>query len=200
MGPFSASSRGRVGVNVGPVSAYGGGGRGGGGCLGFLVFVIGFVAVMWSLSLWGHAIHLTPSWHQLMHHDDAWLHRHYPKVGLRYLAALAILVAVVAAIVLLIKAALAPGRERAAQLERTMLAQRREELALEHQEWLDGPPPPFHPPGRITQTWLEDNVPDMHPGQIPMLVTEMKARGWNEDRIAQRVEHLIPEAHRPPAS
>src|SRR3954471_24571747 len=77
MGPFSVSSRGRVGVSAGPVSFYGGGSRrsrSNDSLLARLVaicVVIGIVVVvvMWPLSLWGHAIHLTPSWHQLMHRN-----------------------------------------------------------------------------------------------------------------------------------
>src|ERR1022692_4309005 len=53
---------------------------------------------MWPLSLWGHAIQLTPSWHQLMHRDHIWMHQHYPLVGLRYLGAFALLFVVLAAV------------------------------------------------------------------------------------------------------
>jgi hypothetical protein len=195
IGSASISSRGRVGASVGPFSASTGPRRsgGGGGCFAeFLVIGVIMIAVMWPLSLWGHAIHLTPSWHQLMHHDKAWLHRHYPMVGLRYVGAFVALGTAVAAIVVAVQAALAPRRERALQQEREMLAERAKVLASEHQEWLNGPPPPFQPPGRFTQSWLEDNVPHLHPGQIPMLVAELRARGWKEDRIAQRVEPLVP--------
>lgn len=96
VGPFSVSSRGRVGVRAGPVSVYGGGrrrrnsgGSGAGvGCLGVLIGLAVIVfAVMWPLSLAGHALGLTPSWHQLMNRDHVWEHQHYPLVGLRYLGA-----------------------------------------------------------------------------------------------------------------
>ena len=58
MGPFSVSSRGRVGVNAGPVSFYGGGSRrsssGGGGLLaGLIALGVLIIVVMWPLSLWG---------------------------------------------------------------------------------------------------------------------------------------------------
>src|SRR3954471_4511539 len=103
LGPFSASSRGRVGVRAGPVSWYGGGRRGNDpGLLGPLIGVailIGIVVfvVMWPLSLWGHAIHLTPSWHQLMHRNHHWMHHHYPLAGLRYIGAFVLLVAALVA-------------------------------------------------------------------------------------------------------
>jgi hypothetical protein len=72
------------------------------GMLIVAVLVVGAIifAVMWPLSLWGHALHLTPSWHQLMHRDKAWLHHHYPLVGLRYLAAAGALLTVVLVVVL----------------------------------------------------------------------------------------------------
>ena len=47
---------------------------------------------MWPLSLWGHAVHATPSWHQLMNRDHVWMHEHYPLVALRYLVAAVLLV------------------------------------------------------------------------------------------------------------
>jgi hypothetical protein len=81
LGPFSVSSRGRVGVRVGPVSAYGGGRRGSSGSewgeWGVLIGAFTAVAVVvfvviWLLSLFGHAIGFTPSWHQLKHRDKAW--------------------------------------------------------------------------------------------------------------------------------
>jgi hypothetical protein len=76
------------------------------GALIVAVLVVGAIifAVMWPLSLWGHALHLTPSWHQLMHRDKAWLHHHYPLVGLRYLAAAAILLAVTVTVVVTVLA------------------------------------------------------------------------------------------------
>jgi hypothetical protein len=198
MGPFSASTSGRVGVNAGPIGLYGGGRRrrsgGGGGSFFGLLLAVGIVifVVMWPLSLWGHAIHLTPSWHQLMNRDKAWLHEHYPLIGLRYVGAGAALLATIAAIAVGINAATAP--ERARQAERTAAEQaaREHERQLAYQRWLDAPPPPFRPPARFTQAWLEDNVPDLHPGQVPMLLAELRARGWNDARIAQRVTPLLP--------
>jgi hypothetical protein len=190
MGPFSVSSRGRVGVNAGPVSFYGGGSRrsssGGGGVLAFLigVAVLMFV-VMWPLSLWGHAIHLTPSWHQLMHRDKAWMHEHYALVGLRYLGA-ALLLFVLAA------ATVAPLVRRERERQSELAAQRAHEATLARQVWLDGPAPPLPLPSRFTQNWIAANVPYLHPGQVPVLLAEMRARGWSEERIDQRVRPYLP--------
>src|SRR4051794_7954844 len=55
------------------------------------LLALAFTVVMWPLSLWGHAIHLTPSWHQLMNRDHDWMHKHYPLVGLRYVGAAVLL-------------------------------------------------------------------------------------------------------------
>src|SRR3954471_4537547 len=102
VGPLSVSSRGRVGVNAGPVGVYGGGGRGSSdGCAGLIAIALAIgliiVVVMWPLSTFGHAIHMTPSWHQLMNRDKAWMHEHYPLVGLRYAGTAALLLGLVVA-------------------------------------------------------------------------------------------------------
>src|SRR4051794_28356517 len=61
-----------------------------------VIIVIGLLimAVMWTLSLFGHAVGLTPTYHDVMNRDKAWLHVHYPNVGWRYtLTALLLLAA-----------------------------------------------------------------------------------------------------------
>lgn len=101
IGPFTASTRGRVGVSAGGIGVSGraSGGRG----LGFIEFLIlaaiAIVVVMWPLCLWGHTIGLTPSWHELWHRDHAWMHEHYSLVGLRYATAAVLLGAAIAAMV-----------------------------------------------------------------------------------------------------
>jgi hypothetical protein len=59
---------------------------GGWGSVLAVLIVIGLVivAVMWSLSLVGHAVGLTPTYHDVMNRDKQWLHEHYPNVGWRY--------------------------------------------------------------------------------------------------------------------
>jgi hypothetical protein len=153
--------------------------------------VIGIVVVvvMWPLSLWGHAIHLTPSWHQLMHRNKAWMHAHYPLVGLRYVAAAALLALVTGAPIAAIAIPAARDRrERAAWAAK----QRARQAELAHQAWLAGPPPPLTMPGRFTQNWITENVPHLHPGQVPELLREMRARGWTDARIEQRVRPYLP--------
>src|SRR3954470_15602646 len=94
LGPASISSSGRVGLNMGPVSVYGGGRRGGGGgALFAAMLALGavVVVVMWPLCLWGHMLHLTPSWHQLMNRDHVWMQHHYAHVVWRFIAAAVLL-------------------------------------------------------------------------------------------------------------
>jgi hypothetical protein len=148
---------------------------------GIVVFL-----VMWPLSLWGHAIHLTPSWHQLMHRDKAWLHEHYPLVGLRYVIAAILLIA---ALVALLGPISTRMNERAA--ERAAEERRREAEAF--RAWLAAPAPPLAFPARFTQNWLAENVPYLHPGHVPLLLAELRARGWTDTRIEQRVIPYLPD-------
>jgi hypothetical protein len=197
VGPFSVSSSGRVGASAGPFSVYGGGRRGSGGGLSALMAVLVatalvIVAVMWPLSLWGHAIHLTPSWHQLMNRNHHWLHQHYALVGLRYIgAALLLLVALVVAALPFAGAVERRAQEREREAA-AAAAERRRQAELEHQRWLDSPPPPLVVPGRFTQRWIVENVPALHPGQIPPLMDELKSRGWTDEKIALRVVPYLP--------
>jgi hypothetical protein len=143
-----------------------------------LLLVLGIVitVVMWPLSLWGHAIHLTPSWDQLLNRDKEWMHEHYPLVGLRYVGA---------AVLLLFGLGLASVPFWGVIKRRAAVRQRQALLA--HQRWLGSPPPPLQLPARFTQRWIEENVPYLHPRQVPALIDELHARGWKDDRIAQRV-------------
>lgn len=228
LGPVSLSSTGRVGVKAGPVYVSGGGRRrrrgstssgGWGAVLLFLialavVALIFLYAVVWPLSLWGHAIHLTPSWHQLMHRDHTWMHEHYPLVGLRYLEAFGLLLLLLAAIFVAVAVPVKRGqaeRERLAaaqaierrrqahalavereQQVRKQAAQRLRSLLLARERWLEGPPPPLQLPGRFTQTWIARNVPELHPGQVPVLLEELRRRGWSEPDIERRVAPYLP--------
>src|SRR3954470_17467916 len=141
VGPLSVSSRGRVGVNAGPVGVYGGGGRGSSdGCAGLIAIALAIgliiVVVMWPLSTFGHAIHMTPSWHQLMNRDKAWMHEHYPLVGLRYLGAAVLLgIAVLTVLAPALNKQAERASLRAAEAERVRIA--------EYQRWLQSPPPPI---------------------------------------------------------
>jgi hypothetical protein len=62
--------------------------------IGALILGAIVIAVMWPLSLVGHAIHLTPNFPQLMRHDHAWEHQHYPLIFLRYLLVVALIAAI----------------------------------------------------------------------------------------------------------
>ena len=54
------------------------------------ILLIVILVMMWPLTLFGHALGMTPSWHQLWNRNHVWMHHHYPLVGLRYLGATAI--------------------------------------------------------------------------------------------------------------
>jgi hypothetical protein len=59
--------------------------------------------------------------------------------------------------------------------------------AEHHQEWLSGPAPVLTVPSRFTAKWISENVPYLHPGQVPVLVREMQRRGWSDEKIAEQV-------------
>jgi hypothetical protein len=74
---------------------------------------------------------------------------------------------------------------RGLRAEHAAAAKKQRELQV--QQWLRSPPPPLPLPGRFTDNWFAANVPSLHPGQVPVLLAEMRARGWTNQRIAQRV-------------
>jgi hypothetical protein len=184
------------------------------------VIALVVIAIMWALSLLGHAIGLTPTWHQLMHRNHVWEHQHYPLVGLRYVGTIAIVIGTLVAVTLLLRAKARRGAAERSRLaaqqtaEQNRLAAERaaeqnrlaaegaaewERLAAEneaeqerrnlaaHQAWLSGPPPFLHVPGRFTQNWIVQNVPGLHAGQIPVLLDELRRRGWTDGDIDRRV-------------
>ncbi|HEY3969786.1 MAG TPA: hypothetical protein VGL79_00175 [Solirubrobacteraceae bacterium] len=87
------------------------------GALLAVIIAVGIVifAVMWPLSLWGQAIELTPSWHQLMHRNHTWMHEHYPLVGLRYVGAAVLLILTLAVLSMPL---LGSAKKRAAEQQR----------------------------------------------------------------------------------
>jgi hypothetical protein len=215
VGPVSVSSTGRVGVKAGPVYVAGGGRRrrssgssgssGAGAALFVLLIVVAIVifAVMWPLSLWGHAIGLTPSWHQLMHRNHLWMHQHYPLVVLRYFGAFVLLLLTMVAVA---TPFIVQGNKRKAeqqQLAAQRVAQQKQQAVeraaeeqrqarIAHERWLAGPPPPLTMPGRFTQAWFARNLRGMHPGQIPVLMDELRRRGWSDGDIESRVNPYLP--------
>jgi hypothetical protein len=58
-------------------------------------------------------------------------------------------------------------------LAATMAKSNSKRRQAEYQAWLAGPPPPFSPPRRFTQKWIAENVPSLHPGQVPLLLDEL---------------------------
>jgi hypothetical protein len=57
--------------------------------------------------------------------------------------------------------------------------------------WLAGPPPPLNYPGRVTENWLAGHVPYLHPGQVPMLMRELRSRGWSDQKLDDRVGRYL---------
>jgi hypothetical protein len=74
-----------------------------GGCLAliaiFLAIALVYAGVLWGLSLVGHAVGFTPSWHQVTHRHDAWMDQHYPNAVGRYLLLFTFLVAMTALLI-----------------------------------------------------------------------------------------------------
>jgi hypothetical protein len=139
-----------------------------------------------------------------MHRDHTWMHKHYPLVGLRYVGAAVLLILTLAVLSMPL---LASAKKRAAEQQRLASEQaaKREQQAREraaeqahqariaHEQWLADPPPPLQLPGRFTQTWITQHVPHLHPGQVPVLITELRRRGWTDPDIDQRVMPYIIE-------
>jgi hypothetical protein len=76
-----------------------------GGCFavfGLLLLVGGVIlAVVWFVSLVGHALDLTPTYPEIDRHDGAWIRAHYDEVALGYvLTVLTLLVGLPASIAL----------------------------------------------------------------------------------------------------
>jgi hypothetical protein len=78
-------------------------------------------------------------------------------------------------------------RNEAQKLARTQA----EAHAEAQRKWLQSPAPPLVVPLRFSEQWFAANIPRMHPGQIPVLVEEMHARGWTDQRIAQRIGRYL---------
>jgi hypothetical protein len=88
-------------------------------------------------------------------------------------------------VVVIIMAVAGSNQKKQRQAERTAAAER---IQLEAQHrWLDGPPPALQVPGRFTENWFAENVPSLHPGQVPALLEELHERGWTDQRIEKRV-------------
>jgi hypothetical protein len=111
-----------------------------------------------------------------MHRDHTWMHERYPLVGLRYLAAFALLVVVFVATSL-------PFVTRASRhaveqrLAADHAAEQERQVQIAHERWLTDPPTALLMPGRFTHTWIVQNAPHLHPGQIPILFDETRRRG-----------------------
>src|ERR1700749_255719 len=92
-GPFSVSSGGRMGLNIGPLGLYGGGrrrrstsGSEADGCITFLVWgFILFAVFVVPAALIGHLFNFTPSLGQIFRaNPPGWMKAHYPEVVGRF--------------------------------------------------------------------------------------------------------------------
>lgn len=63
--------------------------------------------------------------------------------------------------------------------------------AVAQRKWLEGSPPTLYVPRRFSEGWFADNVPQLHPGQVPALIDELRARGWTDQRIQQRLARYL---------
>ena len=89
------------------------------------------------------------------------------------------------------------AEERAAERERHLAEERAAERErvmkiIHHRASLASPPPPLSLPKRISQKWVAENVPYLHPGQVPVLMKELRASGWKQERIEQCVLPHLP--------
>jgi hypothetical protein len=159
----------------------------------FVVVVgVAVLVVLWPILLLGHAVDFTPTLPQLVDRGTTWMHRHYPLVGLRIIAAV-----VVAIVVLIVASRPLRERRKARAIERRRLAAEQEaervrRVRIAHEQWLAGPPPALDLPGRFTQNWIKENVPRLHPGQVSALTDELYRRGWTDDDITQRISPYLP--------
>ncbi len=172
MGPVSVSSRGRVGVNAGPVSVYGGGGRrrkNSGGSAGFGVFLLVVIGVGLAVKYWYVAapiailalvIYVGNRKAQKEREAQMEADREVERVR---------------------------AQEAAVEAERRRAEEEADRLAT----WLAAPPPPLALPTRFTETWLSREVPRLHPGQVPELLAALHSRGWTDDRIDDRVARYL---------
>jgi hypothetical protein len=92
-------------------------------------------------------------------------------------------------------AAEAPARAKLAAAEAQAQAERTQAEALAQIEamraWAQGPPPTLYVPRRFSEDWFANNVPKLHPGQVPALLEELRARGWTDQRIQQRLPRYL---------
>jgi hypothetical protein len=191
MGPVSVSSRGRVGVRAGPVSWSGGGGRGrkpskkssdGQGCGALLVIVLGLAVIGLAIKYWYIAVPVlaiaggATLWGRKLARDEV-----IKRAQIEAAAA--------QAKVLADDAARVRQQEDTLRLEAERRVRRDAQLAA----WLVAPPPRLQAPGRFTENWFAEQVPLLHPGQIPMLEEALRNRGWKDDKIAHRLAPYLQE-------
>ena len=48
-------------------------------------------------------------------------------------------------------------------------------------------------PKRVTQVWIEANVPSMSAAELGTLMLELKKRNWSDSDIARRVIPQVPD-------
>lgn len=61
----------------------------------------------------------------------------------------------------------------------------------EIEAWLAAPGPPLVVPTRFSENWFAENVPSLHPDQVPALYDALRHRGWREDKIEARLRQYL---------
>lgn len=158
VGPVSLSSRGRVGVSAGPFSVSGGGSRRRSrGSSGDGALV----ALVGLVLLVGLAVvywYITLPIAAIGVVLFVWLSRREREARAQY------------------------AIEREARLAEE--ARQREAARI---AWLAAPAPPLAVPTRFTEAWFAAEIPNLHPGQIEPLRRALRARGWKDTKIDERI-------------
>jgi hypothetical protein len=164
VGPLSYGPKGRRGIHAGPFSASYNVHNPAFGAFMLLVVVLAVVSKIWPLLLVG-AVVFVPVWLVTKGKRDASAAEARRQAAIR--------------------------DETAQRLAAERDAAEAQARAKAQREWLEGPPPTLYVPRRFSEDWFATNVPHLHPGQVPTLVEEMRARGWSEQRIQQRLPRYL---------
>ncbi len=166
--------------------------------------MIFWYTVMLPLSLVGHTIGLTPSWHELNHHGHAWMPTHYPLVRLRYIATAVLMI--MGAIGMRSEhkkrkasppRAPATGSADAAPLAaRAPVTPQATHGAPSPDATMSGVPRQRSSAGaraaplipeRFTQEWIAETVPHLRSQALCAVIGEMRRSGWSTADIQHRV-------------
>lgn len=66
-----------------------------------------------------------------------------------------------------------------------------EKRQVERAAWLAAPGPPLVVPIRFSESWFAENVPSLHPDQVPALYEALANRGWSAGKIESRLRPYL---------